>query len=63
MFFIMGKSYKIVICGMAGVGKTAILEQVVHGNHVVGTVSKNINFTTSQNTYHNRTQPTYIGLL
>ena len=35
----MGKSYKIVICGLAGVGKTAVLEQVVYGTHIVGTVS------------------------
>lgn len=28
----MGKSSKVVICGMKGVGKTAILEQLIYGN-------------------------------
>ncbi|KAJ3648521.1 hypothetical protein Zmor_020317 [Zophobas morio] len=28
----MGKTSKVVICGMKGVGKTAILEQVIYGN-------------------------------
>ncbi|KAJ8923884.1 hypothetical protein NQ315_006660 [Exocentrus adspersus] len=28
----MGKTIKVVICGMKGVGKTAILEQVIYGN-------------------------------
>ncbi|XP_026505160.1 NF-kappa-B inhibitor-interacting Ras-like protein 1 [Terrapene carolina triunguis] len=32
----MGKGYKIVICGMASVGKTAILEQLLYGKHTVG---------------------------
>ncbi|XP_042332622.1 NF-kappa-B inhibitor-interacting Ras-like protein 1 [Sceloporus undulatus] len=32
----MGKGYKVVVCGMASVGKTAILEQVLYGNHRVG---------------------------
>ncbi|KAE8574715.1 hypothetical protein XENTR_v10003547 [Xenopus tropicalis] len=32
----MGKSCKVVICGQHGVGKTAILEQLLYGNHVVG---------------------------
>ncbi|XP_061443756.1 NF-kappa-B inhibitor-interacting Ras-like protein 1 isoform X1 [Rhineura floridana] len=32
----MGKGYKVVVCGMASVGKTAILEQVLYGNHTAG---------------------------
>uniref|UniRef100_A0A8B9DTV3 NFKB inhibitor interacting Ras like 2 n=1 Tax=Anser cygnoides TaxID=8845 RepID=A0A8B9DTV3_ANSCY len=32
----MGKSCKVVVCGQASVGKTAILEQLLYGNHVVG---------------------------
>ncbi|KAK3914695.1 NF-kappa-B inhibitor-interacting Ras-like protein [Frankliniella fusca] len=28
----MGKTLRVVVCGMAGVGKTAILEQLIHGN-------------------------------
>uniref|UniRef100_A0A452GJN3 Uncharacterized protein n=1 Tax=Gopherus agassizii TaxID=38772 RepID=A0A452GJN3_9SAUR len=32
----MGKGYKVVICGMASVGKTAILEQLLYGKHTVG---------------------------
>uniref|UniRef100_A0ACB8FVE4 NF-kappa-B inhibitor-interacting Ras-like protein 1 n=1 Tax=Sphaerodactylus townsendi TaxID=933632 RepID=A0ACB8FVE4_9SAUR len=32
----MGKGYKVVVCGMASVGKTAILEQILYGNHTVG---------------------------
>ncbi|KAJ7322482.1 hypothetical protein JRQ81_018769 [Phrynocephalus forsythii] len=32
----MGKGYKVVVCGMASVGKTAILEQVLYGHHRVG---------------------------
>ncbi|XP_032890967.1 NF-kappa-B inhibitor-interacting Ras-like protein 2 isoform X2 [Amblyraja radiata] len=32
----MGKSCKVVVCGLASVGKTAILEQVLYGNHIVG---------------------------
>nr|XP_056713684.1 NF-kappa-B inhibitor-interacting Ras-like protein 1 [Euleptes europaea] len=32
----MGKGYKVVVCGMASVGKTAILEQILYGNHIVG---------------------------
>lgn len=33
----MGKGCKVVVCGQAAVGKTAILEQLLYGNHVVGT--------------------------
>ncbi|KAJ8932680.1 hypothetical protein NQ318_020329 [Aromia moschata] len=33
----MGKISKVVVCGMKGVGKTAILEQVVYGNITEGT--------------------------
>ncbi|KAM9308865.1 NF-kappa-B inhibitor-interacting Ras-like protein 1 [Gastrophryne carolinensis] len=32
----MGKGSKVVVCGLATVGKTAILEQVIYGNHIVG---------------------------
>ncbi|XP_074840568.1 NF-kappa-B inhibitor-interacting Ras-like protein 1 isoform X3 [Carettochelys insculpta] len=32
----MGKGYKVVLCGMASVGKTAILEQLLYGKHTVG---------------------------
>lgn len=28
----MGKTSKVVVCGMKGVGKTAILEQLIYGN-------------------------------
>ncbi|MCI4395457.1 hypothetical protein PGIGA_G00180690 [Pangasianodon gigas] len=33
---IMGKGCKVVVCGLASVGKTAILEQLLYGNHTVG---------------------------
>lgn len=32
----MGKGYKVVVCGMASVGKTAILEQILYSNHIAG---------------------------
>ncbi|MBN3313785.1 KBRS2 protein, partial [Atractosteus spatula] len=32
----MGKSCKVVVCGLASVGKTAVLEHVLYANHVVG---------------------------
>ncbi|XP_053554913.1 NF-kappa-B inhibitor-interacting Ras-like protein 2 [Bombina bombina] len=32
----MGKSCKVVLCGQQSVGKTAILEQLLYGNHVAG---------------------------
>lgn len=28
----MGKTSRVVVCGMAGVGKTAVLEQLIYGN-------------------------------
>ncbi|XP_070159488.1 NF-kappa-B inhibitor-interacting Ras-like protein [Polyergus mexicanus] len=28
----MGKTTRVVVCGMKGVGKTALLEQLIHGN-------------------------------
>lgn len=34
----MGKGYKVVVCGMASVGKTAILEQLLYGKHTVGEI-------------------------
>ncbi|MBN3279978.1 KBRS1 protein, partial [Polyodon spathula] len=35
----MGKGCKVVVCGLASVGKTAILEQLLYGNHAVGSES------------------------
>lgn len=35
----MGKTSKVVICGMKGAGKTSILEQVIYGNVTEKTVS------------------------
>lgn len=35
----MGKTSRVVVCGMAGVGKTAILEQLIYGNVTPSTVS------------------------
>ncbi|XP_044028728.1 NF-kappa-B inhibitor-interacting Ras-like protein 1 isoform X2 [Siniperca chuatsi] len=35
----MGKGCKVVVCGQAAVGKTAILEQLLYGNHIVGSES------------------------
>ncbi|KAM9434948.1 NF-kappa-B inhibitor-interacting Ras-like protein 1 [Clarias gariepinus] len=32
----MGKGCKVVVCGWASVGKTAILEQLLYGNHTPG---------------------------
>ncbi|XP_071791179.1 NF-kappa-B inhibitor-interacting Ras-like protein 1 [Asterias amurensis] len=32
----MGKTCKVVVCGSACVGKTAMLEQAIFGNHVIG---------------------------
>lgn len=32
----MGKGCKVVVCGQAAVGKTAILEQLLYGNHTAG---------------------------
>ncbi|XP_060541759.1 NF-kappa-B inhibitor-interacting Ras-like protein 1 isoform X2 [Pantherophis guttatus] len=32
----MGKGFKVLVCGMRSVGKTAILEQVLYGNHTTG---------------------------
>ncbi|XP_013931381.1 PREDICTED: NF-kappa-B inhibitor-interacting Ras-like protein 1 [Thamnophis sirtalis] len=32
----MGKGFKVFVCGMCSVGKTAILEQVLYGNHTIG---------------------------
>jgi GTPase SAR1 family protein len=34
----MGKISKIVVCGHTGVGKTAAIEQLIFGNHIIGTV-------------------------
>lgn len=32
----MGKSCKVVVCGLTAVGKTAVLEQLLYANHVTG---------------------------
>ena len=36
----MGKISKVVVCGQSASGKTALLEQLIYGNHVVNTVSR-----------------------
>lgn len=36
----MGKTTRVVVCGMKSVGKTALLEQLVYGNVTPKTVSK-----------------------
>lgn len=38
----MGKTCKVVVCGQTGTGKTALLEQLIYGNHAVGAVRINI---------------------
>lgn len=35
----MGKTSKVVVCGMKGVGKTSVLEQVIYGNTIDKAVS------------------------
>lgn len=35
----IGKVGKILVCGMKGVGKTALLEQLIYGNVNVDTVN------------------------
>ena len=37
----MPKCFKIVLLGSKKAGKTAIIEQLVHGHHRIGSVSKN----------------------
>lgn len=34
----MGKGCKVVVCGLLSVGKTAILEQLLYGNHTIGKI-------------------------
>ena len=36
----MGKLSKVLVCGQVACGKTALLEQLIYGNHIVGAVSK-----------------------
>lgn len=36
----IGKVGKVLICGMKGVGKTAMLEQLIYGNINADSVSK-----------------------
>lgn len=38
----MVKVAKVMICGMKGIGKTAILEQLIYGNISVETVCVNV---------------------
>lgn len=35
----MGKISKVLVCGHAEVGKTAAIEHLIYGNHIVGSVS------------------------
>lgn len=35
----MGKTARVIVCGMKGVGKTAILEQAIYGNYTKDSVS------------------------
>lgn len=37
----MGKISKVLVCGHAGVGKTAAIEHLIYGTHSVGYVSTN----------------------
>lgn len=37
----MGKTSKVVVCGMKGVGKTSMLEQAIYGNVTEKTVVLN----------------------
>lgn len=37
----MGKISKVLVCGHAGVGKTAAIEHLIYGTHSVGSVSTN----------------------
>ncbi|KAM3929284.1 NF-kappa-B inhibitor-interacting Ras-like protein 1 [Leptodactylus fuscus] len=32
----MGRGSRVIVCGLAGVGKTGILEQALYGNHTIG---------------------------
>lgn len=34
----MGKTARVVVCGLKGVGKTAVLEQLIYGNVTSDTV-------------------------
>lgn len=36
----MGKTAKVVVCGMKGVGKTTLLEQLIYGNVNTKSVSR-----------------------
>ena len=45
----MGKTCKVVVCGPSATGKTALLEQLIYGNHIVGAVSNPV-FVTFCNT-------------
>ena len=36
----MGKLSKVLVCGQVACGKTALLEQLIYGNHIVGAVSR-----------------------
>jgi len=36
----LGRPYRLVVVGDCNVGKTALIEHFVYGNHVVGKVSR-----------------------
>lgn len=42
----MGKTTRVIVCGMKSVGKTAILEQAIYGNYTKDSVSiPNVKYT------------------
>lgn len=43
----MGKTSKVVVCGLTAAGKTAVLEQMIYGNHIIGTPT----YSTIEDTY------------
>ena len=57
----MVKTCKVVICGQAAVGKTAILEQLINGDHVVGSVSQKLEVILIFGTERNATEQTHSG--
>lgn len=40
----MGKPTRVVVCGMKGVGKTALLEQLIYGNITPKTVRYSLGY-------------------
>lgn len=47
----MGKLSKVLVCGQVACGKTALLEQLIYGNHIVGAVSLFWRVTSGQLTF------------